>query len=219
MSDDETTDTPTPDADVITDEVVADVEAAHDELAEAESRRGRAVDAEPEPDPNLVTVNLNGRDVPARKGDMVIAAALRGRRVRPALLLPPAHVAGRHVPPVHGRGRGSSRPDDGGVVHDPGRRRPGGAHRHPAGQARPGGHARAAARQPPARLPGLRQGRRVPAAGPGVQSRARRVSLRRGEAPLREADSRSAISSTSTANAASCATAAPVSPTRSRATS
>ena len=69
MSDDETTDTPTPDADVITEEVVADVSAAHEEL-------GETVEAEPEPDPNLVTLNVNGRDVAARKGDMVIAAAL-----------------------------------------------------------------------------------------------------------------------------------------------
>ncbi len=31
---------------------------------------------EPEPDPNAVTLSINGRDVAARKGDMVIAAAL-----------------------------------------------------------------------------------------------------------------------------------------------
>lgn len=31
---------------------------------------------EPEPDPDLVTLSVNGRDVPARKGDMVISAAL-----------------------------------------------------------------------------------------------------------------------------------------------
>ena len=61
-------DTPTPDAAIITDELVADVEAAHEELADAESQ--------PEPDPELVTLSINGRDVPARKGDMVISAAL-----------------------------------------------------------------------------------------------------------------------------------------------
>ncbi len=72
MSDDETADTPTPDADVVTDEVIADVEAAHEELADA----AEAVEAEPEPDPNVVTLNVNGRDVTARKGDMVISAAL-----------------------------------------------------------------------------------------------------------------------------------------------
>ena len=61
------TDTPTPDADVVDGDTVDVVEAAHDELAP---------EPEPEPDPNLVTVTINGRDVVARKGDMVIAAAL-----------------------------------------------------------------------------------------------------------------------------------------------
>ena len=42
--------------------------------------------------------------------------------------------------------------------------------------------------QPPARLPGVRQGRRVPAAGPDHGLRAGREPLRRGEAPLGEAD-------------------------------
>ena len=40
----------------------------------------------------------------------------------------------------------------------------------------------------PARLPGLRQGRRVPAPGPDHGVRAGRDPVRRGEAPLREAD-------------------------------
>ncbi len=70
MSEDtEAADTPTPDADVVVDETVAEVDEAHDEL-------GDDLDAEPEPDPDAVTVNINGRDVAARKGDMVIAAAL-----------------------------------------------------------------------------------------------------------------------------------------------
>ena len=56
------------------------------------------------------------------------------------------------------------------------------------GQEGPGRGARVPARQPPARLPGLRQGRRVPAPGPDPRLRARREPLRRGEAPLREAD-------------------------------
>ncbi len=60
-------DTPTPDADVVTDEVVADVDDAHEELA---------AEPEPEPDPNVVTLTIDGREVAARKGDMVIAAAL-----------------------------------------------------------------------------------------------------------------------------------------------
>jgi len=61
-------DTPTPDADVLTDEVIADAEAAHEDAAQEDAA---------EPDPDAVTLSINGRDVPARKGDMVIAAALR----------------------------------------------------------------------------------------------------------------------------------------------
>jgi NADH-quinone oxidoreductase subunit G len=61
------TDTPTPDADIVDDETVDAVESAHDELAP---------EPEPEPDPNLVTLTINGHDVAARKGDMVLAAAL-----------------------------------------------------------------------------------------------------------------------------------------------
>ena len=62
-------DTPTPDAEPVDGDVVELVDEAHEELAD--------VEPEPEPDPNLVTLNVNGRDVPARKGDMVIAAALQ----------------------------------------------------------------------------------------------------------------------------------------------
>ncbi|MGA7758649.1 MAG: NADH-quinone oxidoreductase subunit NuoG [Ilumatobacteraceae bacterium] len=68
MSDDNI-DTPTHDADVLTDEVIADAESAHEDAAQEDA-------AEPEPDPDAVTLSINGRDVPAHKGDMVIAAAL-----------------------------------------------------------------------------------------------------------------------------------------------
>ena len=44
------------------------------------------------------------------------------------------------------------------------------------------------AHQPPVGLSGLRQGRRVPAPGPDHGLRPRREPVRRGEAPLREAD-------------------------------
>lgn len=46
------------------------VEEAPEDVEDIESQ------PEPEPDPNLVTLSVNGRDVPARKGDMVISAAL-----------------------------------------------------------------------------------------------------------------------------------------------
>ena len=68
MSND-TPDTPTPDVDRETIDV--ELEELEELVDEADD-----VEPEPEPDPNLVTINLNGREVPARKGDMVIAAAL-----------------------------------------------------------------------------------------------------------------------------------------------
>ena len=74
-------------------------------------------------------------------------------------------------------------------VHDARRRRHGRAHAEPdAVKTDPGRRARVPARQPPARLPGVRPRRRVPAAGPDARVRPGRVALRRGEAPLREAD-------------------------------
>ena len=66
--------------------------------------------------------------------------------------------------------------------------RTGGPHRLGEGAEGPGGRARVPARQPPPRLPGLRQGRRVPAAGPDALARPGREPIRRGEAPLGEAD-------------------------------
>ena len=106
----------------------------------------------------------------------------------PALLLPPADDPGRHVPAVPGGGRGSAGTDAGRVVHDAGGARPGRPHRHAHGEEGAGGRAGVPPGQPPARLPGVRQGRRVPAPGPGLQPRPGREPLRRGEAPLREAD-------------------------------
>ena len=64
----ETTDTPSPDDEVVDGDTIEAVEELSDE---------------PEPDPNLVTVNVNGRDLPARKGDMVIATDRARGRVQP----------------------------------------------------------------------------------------------------------------------------------------
>ena len=69
------------------------------------SRPTAETEPEPEPDPNAVTIVVNGVPFTARKGEMIIAAADARRRLHPALLLPPADGPGRHVPPVHGRGR------------------------------------------------------------------------------------------------------------------
>ena len=141
------------------------------------------------PDPNAVAVTINGEPVTARKGELIIKAAERQRRVHPAVLLPRADGVGRHVPacassrstPAAGPQLQPScmvtvAPDMKVETESPTSKR-----------AQEGMH-RAAARQPPARLPGVRQGWRVPAAGPGVQPRPRREPLRRGEAALREAD-------------------------------
>jgi NADH-quinone oxidoreductase subunit G len=81
-----TTESPdTPDTDADVDDPVV-VEAAHDEAAESAhdedstgEDRVEPTDevVQPEPDPNLVTIQVDGREVAARKGEMVIAAALR----------------------------------------------------------------------------------------------------------------------------------------------
>ena len=148
----------------------------------------RATQPTPPPDPNAVPITINGRAITARKGELVIAAAERSRHLHPTVLLPRADEPGRHVPDVPRRDRHRPRPDA--ASRRAWSRSPGheGRDRVAGGEAGPGGHHRAAPRQPPARLPGLRQGRRVPAAGPGVQPRPGREPLRRGEAPLREAD-------------------------------
>ena len=79
MSDD-TTDTPTPDTaapDTPDTAAPPDIDATEKAVAEA-PEVVEDVETQPhsEPDPNLVTLSINGRDVPARKGDMVISAAL-----------------------------------------------------------------------------------------------------------------------------------------------
>src|SRR6056297_333491 len=72
--------TPEPDTaapDVPAAAVPSDVEATEAAVEEApETAEDVEAKPEPEPDPDLVTLSVNGRDVPARKGDMVISAAL-----------------------------------------------------------------------------------------------------------------------------------------------
>ena len=108
------------------------------------------------------------------------------RHLHPALLLARAHEAGRHVPHVPRRGRGAARAPD--RVRDPGLRRHGRPHAEGQRAQGAGRRPRVPPHQPPARLPGLRPRRRVPAPGPDARVRSGRVALRRGEAPLREAD-------------------------------
>ena len=66
-------------ADIPAEEVADDVEAAEEGDTETDVQ-GDEIDPEPlgpEPDPNIVQVTLNGRQVDVRKGDLVIAAAER----------------------------------------------------------------------------------------------------------------------------------------------
>ena len=66
--------------DVAPAEVAEDVEAVEDTDEVATDVQGDEIDpepVEPEPDPNVVMVSLNGREVEARKGELVIAAAER----------------------------------------------------------------------------------------------------------------------------------------------
>jgi NADH-quinone oxidoreductase subunit G len=68
-------------ADVTTDEVDQDVDAVEDTDDVETKSQGDTIDAkepeEVEPDPNVVAVTLNGREIEARKGELVIAAAER----------------------------------------------------------------------------------------------------------------------------------------------
>ncbi len=48
------------------------------------------VEMTPEPDPNAVPIMLNGREIVARKGESIIAAADRHGEYIPQVLLPPA---------------------------------------------------------------------------------------------------------------------------------
>ena len=78
MSDD-TTHTPIPDiAAPDTPDTAAppDIDTTEKAVAEAPEVVQDVEKPHSEPDPDLVTLSINGRDVPARKGDMVISAAL-----------------------------------------------------------------------------------------------------------------------------------------------
>ncbi len=92
------------------------------------------------------------------------------------------------MPDVRGGDRHRSRGRPPARVHDPGGARHGGRHGERGHQEGAGRCPRVPAHQPSARLPCVRQGRRVPAPGPDARLRPRREPLRRGEAPLREAD-------------------------------
>ncbi len=163
----------------------------------------------PEPDPNAVPITINGREVIARKGDLIIKAA------EDAGVYIPRFCYHERMSPVgmcrmclcevdSGRGPAVTVTC---MVHG------GSGHegRDPVRdlEADAGGRARTAARQPPARLPGLRQGWRVPAAGQRDDATARARAGSSKRSGTTRSRSRSAISSSSTVSAASSAIAAP----------
>ena len=159
------------------------------------------------PEPKLVTFEIDGREVTAPEGAMLVDGAKYGDVEIPVFCYEPklgAPVGACRMCLVEIEGipklqTACSTPVKDGMVVD---------HDLRPRQARAGGGRRVPARQPPARLPGLRQGRRVPAAGHLVRlgRRAARASS------SRSATSRSRSScrrwSRSTASAASSATAA-----------
>ena len=89
---------------------------------------------------------------------------------------------------MHRRDRHRSRPGAPTGLHDPRGPGHGGRHGERGHEEGAGWRPRVPPDQPPAGLPRVRQGRRVPPAGPDPLLRTRREPLRRGEAPLREAD-------------------------------
>lgn len=77
MSNDETTADTADDAVDATNDDAAHAEQASDVDVDEEVEEVEAAEPEPEPDPNVVQVTLNGRQIDARKGELVIAAAER----------------------------------------------------------------------------------------------------------------------------------------------
>jgi hypothetical protein len=75
------------------------------------------------PGPDVVTVTIDGKEVQAPRGELLIKVAQETRHLHPALLLARAHEAGGHVPHVPGRGRGHARDAD--LVRHAGHRRHG----------------------------------------------------------------------------------------------
>ena len=134
--------------------------------------------------PSTVAVTINGVDVEANKGELLIAAAERHGVYIPHFCyhprMEPVGMCRQCLVEVD-TGRGMSlQPacmltvSDAMIVDT----------ESDTTKRVSRGHARTAPRQPPARLPGVRQGRRMSSAGSDHCLRSRRVTHGRREAPL-----------------------------------
>ena len=160
-----------------------------------------------------ITFEIDGREVQAPEGAMLVDAAKHGDVEIPYFCYEPKlGPAGGRLPHVPGGDRGH--PEAADLVLHAGARRHGRDHHLRPREARPERGRGVPARQPSARLPGLRQGRRVPAAGHLVRLGGR--AARATSSPSATSRSRSSCrrSWRSTASAASSATAACASPRR-----
>ena len=156
---------------------------------------------------DLVKLTIDGREVQAAPGTLVIDAAKTvGHRDSGVLLLRGPFAGGR-LPHVPG-GSGKDAEDDDGM-HASGGRRHGGADRDAAGEGGAQVHAGIPAHQPSAGLPGVRQGRRVRTAGHGVP-------LRRGRKPLHRDQDSHAGKAVFAGGVLRCAALHPVLPLRAR---
>ena len=75
------------------------------------------------PGADTVTLTIDGKEVQAPRGELLIKVAQEHGTLHPPVLLARAHEAGRHVPHVPRRGRGHARAAD--LVRDARRRRHG----------------------------------------------------------------------------------------------
>ena len=152
-------------------------------------RAGRVAEAElpvARPEPNWITFEIDGRQVRAPEGAMLVDAAKHGDVEIPFFCYEPKlgqPVGACRMCLVEIEGIPKLQTS----CSTPGARRHGRQHDLGPRQARAERDRRVPARQPPARLPGLRQGRRVPAPGHLVRLGRRPLALHRPQAPLQEA--------------------------------
>ena len=150
-----------------------------------------------------------------RKGELHHRRRRAGGHLHPALLLPPAHGAGRHVPDVPGRGDGPAWLHAAAGLLRPGRRRHGGRLDQSTRPRRPRRACSSSCSST------TRSTARSATRAASARSRTRRCRTARARAASSRRSgtwrsrSRSATSCCSTASAASSAPAAPASPTRS----